>query len=370
MKVLHLLNHAGQGGTEQYIRTLVCAMEQEGAEIELAYHEEGLLAQWARERNMPVHRLEMNSPFDQGAVAALVRLCREREIDVIHTHYLRENYIALQAGLRMPALRIIYTYHILTENSALQKLCNRILSLRQTAVVANCSAGAVRLAQNGVPKGKIRLVYNAVEPKLWEKETTALREELGVGEDTFLFLFAARLVEGKGHSWLLDAVEELCRRGVGPFRVVLAGEGPLREELEKKTKALGLEDRVIFLGYRSDMANLYHGADLTLCPSESETLSLLLLESLACGTPALATDVGGIPDILSPEHDCGVMVPYGDTDRLSAAMEECMADGERLCRWSKNASNVIREKFSVQKQCAEMLALYGGAPAVIAESDC
>lgn len=360
MKVLHLLNHAGQGGTEQYIRTLILAMEQDGVEAELAYHEYGPLAQWAQERSLPVHHLEMNSPFDRTAVAVLAKLCRERKIDVVHTHYLRENYIALQAKGKVPGLRVIYTYHILTENSSVQKICNRILSLRQDAAVANCSAGAARLAENGVPKGKIRLVYNAVDPDLWQTEASSLREELGVGNDTFLFLYAARLVEGKGHTWLLESVKKLRGRTERPFRLILAGDGPLKNELENKMQELKLTDVITFLGYRSDMSNLYHGVDLTLCPSESETLSLLLLESLACGTPALATNVGGIPDILSPEHDCGTMVPYGDTEALTAAMAEIM-EGETLRqRWSANGPRVIEEKFSIRSQCRQMLTLYRG----------
>ena len=360
MKVLHLLNHAGQGGTEQYIRTLICAMKQEEVEVELACHEYGPLAQWAQENSLAVHRLEMNSPFDRTAVAALVTLCRERKIDVIHTHYLRENYIALQAKGKLPGLRVVYTYHILTENSMVQKVCNRILSLRQDVAVANCSAGAVRLAQNGVPKSKIRLVYNAVDPELWQENQSTLREELGLGEETFLFLFAARLVEGKGHQWLLDSVKELKTCTEQPFRLILAGAGPLEEQLKQHVEELGLADAVIFLGFRSDMPNLYHGVDLTLCPSESETLSLLLLESLACGTPALATNVGGIPDILSPEHDCGTMVPFGDTDALIGAMAEVMADRKKLQRWRENGPRVIKETFSIQSQCRQMLALYRG----------
>ena len=342
---------------------LIAAMEQNGVEAELAYHEYGPLAQWAQENALPTHRLEMNSPFDRAAVAALVQLCRERKIDVVHTHYLRENYIALQAKGKLTGLRVVYTYHILTENSMVQKVCNRILSLRQDAAVANCSVGAARLAENGVPKSKIRLVYNAVDPELWREESSTLREELGVGEETFLFLFAARLVEGKGHTWLLDSVRELKERTGRPFRLVLAGEGPLRAELERRTVELGLTDEVIFLGFRKDMSNLYHGVDLTLCSSESETLSLLLLESLACGTPALATNVGGIPDILSPEHDCGAMVPYGDTAALVDAMAGIMENRETLQRWSANGPRVIEETFSVRSQCEKILALYRGEEA-------
>ena len=144
-RVLHLLNYAGQGGTEQYIRTLLQAMEGQEVQAELACNEAGPLAQWAEACGLPVHSLAMASPFDRGAVKALAALCRDRKIDVIHTHYLRENYIALQAKGKVPDLRVVYTYHILTQNSLAQRVCNRLLSRRQDAVVANCTAGARQL---------------------------------------------------------------------------------------------------------------------------------------------------------------------------------------------------------------------------------
>ena len=165
---------------------------------------------------------------------------------------------------------------------------------------------------------------------------------------------------GKGHAFLLESLAQLRDRTPRPFRLVLAGEGPLRPDLEAQTQALGLADRVTFLGFRSDMSNLYHGADLTLCPSESETLSLLLLESLACGTPVLATRVGGIPDIVTPAHDVGCLVDYGDRAGLAAALEAVMADPAQLARWGANGPRVVAETFSVATQSARMLALYEG----------
>lgn len=364
-RVLHLLHHAGQGGTEQYIRTLVEAMEGNSIRAELAYSQAGPLVTWAKEHRLPVHTLEMKSPFDQEAVRALVALCRERKIEVIHTHYLRENYIALQAKRRLPGLRVIYTYHILTQNSLTQRVCNRLLSRRQDAVIANCTAGARQLAQNGIPRRCIHLIYNAVEPSLWENPASTLRAELGVGEEVFLFLYAARLVEGKGHAFLLESTARLAAQEkdggeARPFRLVLAGDGPLRPALEEKTRTLGLADKVVFLGFRSDMSNLYHGADLTVCPSESETLSLLLLESLASGTPALATRVGGIPDILSPENDCGQLIASGDREALTNAMQALMQIPPELTRWRARGPKVVRQSFSVAEQSARILALYEG----------
>lgn len=359
-RVLHLLNYAGQGGTEQYIRTLLQAMEGQEVQAELACNEAGPLAQWAEARGLPVHSLAMASPFDRGAVKALATLCRDRKIDVIHTHYLRENYIALQAKGKVPDLRVVYTYHILTQNSLAQRVCNRLLSRRQDAVVANCTAGARQLVANGIPQGQIHLIYNAVDPTQWQDPATTLRQEIGAEAGDFVLLFAARLVEGKGHAFLLESLAQLRENTAHPFRLVLAGEGPLRQGLEAQTLALGLADRVTFLGFRSDMSNLYHGADLTLCPSESETLSLLLLESLACGTPVLATRVGGIPDIVTPAHDVGCLVDYGDRAGLAAALEAVMADPAQLARWGANGPRVVAETFSVATQSARMLALYEG----------
>ena len=203
----------------------------------------------------------MASPFDRGAVKALAALCRDRKIDVIHTHYLRENYIALQAKGKVPGLRVVYTYHILTQNSLAQRVCNRLLSRRQDAVVANCTAGARQLVANGIPQDQIHLIYNAVDPTQWQGPATTLRQEIGAEAGDFVLLFAARLVEGKGHAFLLESLAQLRENTAHPFRLVLAGEGPLRQDLEAQTQALGLADRVTFLGFRSDMSNLYHGAE-------------------------------------------------------------------------------------------------------------
>ncbi|MFQ8984623.1 MAG: glycosyltransferase family 4 protein [Evtepia sp.] len=174
----------------------------------------------------------------------------------------------------------------------------------------------------------------------------------------FVLLFAARLVEERAtpSSWRFGP----AAGEHGPSLPPGAGGGGPRQDLESQTQALGLADRVTFLGFRSDMSNLYHGADLTLCPSESETLSLLLLESLACGTPVLATRVGGIPDIVTPAHDVGCLVDYGDRAGLAAALETVMADPAQLARWGANGPRVVAETFSVATQSARMLALYEG----------
>ncbi len=357
-KVLYLLNFAGRGGSERYIRTLVEELSGRETEPYFAYNEPGPLLDWMKERGVPCRQLPMRGPYDMAAARALAALCREWGIEVIHTHFLRENCVALLSRLLYRRPRVIYTYHILTENSLPVRLSNRLLSPLQDTIIANCTAGREALAANGNPAGKIVLIPNAVDVPYWRSgDGAALRRELGIPAGVFTLLFAARLVPGKGHRFLLEALARLRERD---FRLVLAGEGELREETEALCRSLGLEDKVLFPGFREDMPALYAAADATVCPSESETLSFLLLESLAAGTPVIATRAGGMTDIVTPEHDCGLMVDYGDTAALAGAVEKLMDDPPLRRRLGENARRTAEAEYDVRDAARKVLALYRG----------
>jgi len=354
MKVLYLLNYAGNGGTEAYVKTIIEHLPSH-VEPHFIYSETGPLVDWMSERNIPTVQITMRSPFDLQAARVIAAQCKNWGITVIHTHFLRENYIAMLAKSFCRGLKVINTYHILTPVSPLIKLCNRLISHRQDAVIANCTAGREMLIQTGVPANKIHLIYNAVDPALWESgNSTAVRRELGIQDSTFLMLFAARLVPGKGHIFLMDAVKNMT----GDFLLLLPGAGELEGELRQYVDTHGLNDRVRFLGHRADMKDLYAAADLTVCPSESETLSFLLLESLAAGTPVVATRVGGLTDIVTPETDCGLMVDYGDVTALTTALEQLRSDSALRTRFAENGKQAVARLFHIDKLMADVLTLY------------
>jgi len=354
MKVLYLLNYAGNGGTEAYVKTII---EHLPPHVEpcFIYSETGPLVDWMADRSIPTVRVSMRSPFDLQAARAIAAQCKIWGITVIHTHFLRENYIAMLAKSFCRGLKVINTYHILTPVSSLIKLCNRLISHRQDAVIANCTAGREMLIQTGVPASKIHLIYNAVDPALWEDgDPSAVRRELGISATTFLMLFAARLVPGKGHTFLMDAVEKMT----GDFLLLLPGSGELEEELRQYAHTHGLDEHIRFLGHRTDMQNLYAAADLTVCPSESETLSFLLLESLAAGTPVIATRVGGLTDIITPETNCGLLVDYGDVPALAAALEQLRYNPALRAQYAENGKKAVARLFHIDKLMSDILTLY------------
>jgi len=354
MRVLYLLNYAGNGGTEAYVKTLIDHLTPQ-IEPYFIYSEPGALVEWMAQRKVPTIQIAMNSPFDRKAARAIAAQCKEWGVSVIHTHFLRENYIAMLAKSFCKGLKVINTYHILTPVSPAIKLCNRLIAHRQDAVIANCTAGRELLISTGVPAKKIHLIYNAVDPTLWEGgDGERIRRELEISDSAFLMLFAARLVAGKGHTFLMDAVEKM----EGDVLLLLPGEGELDEQLHRYAAERGLENKVRFLGHRTDMKDLYAAADLTVCPSESETLSFLLLESLAAGTPVVATRVGGLTDIVTPETNCGLLVEYGDVPALTDALEHMRTHPEERKHFSDNGKQAIAQHFHIDALVSGVLSLY------------
>ena len=155
MKVLYLLNHAGKAGTERYVETLVRYLSADGrVKPYFAYNEPGLLVERMQAMSVPCRQIEMRSPYDLPAAKVLANLCREWGIELIHTHYLRENYIAMLAKGRNKAIRSVYTNHFVLANSSLNRLSNRLMDRRQDRMIAVCNLGREQLVKNGWSRDK------------------------------------------------------------------------------------------------------------------------------------------------------------------------------------------------------------------------
>ena len=230
MKVLYLLNFAGKAGTERYVETLVNYLSADGrVEPYFAYNVRGLLVDRLEALGVPTRQIPMDSRFDFKAAKALAKLCQEWDIDLIHCHYLRENYIALLAKMYNKKLRVVYTNHFVMANDAVTKLSNRLMDRLQDQMIAVCNVGRDQLIRNGWSGDHIQVVFNAVDLDAWAgpKSESTLRTELGLPQDRFVMLCASRFADDKGHQYLLDSIKKLTAMTQVPFTLVLAGDGPL-----------------------------------------------------------------------------------------------------------------------------------------------
>ncbi len=359
IKVLYLLNHAGRGGTERYVRTLVEQLGDKKIKAYFAFNEEGLLTDELKALGTDVFRLGMKSRFDVRAAVRLAGLCKRLDIDLIHTQFLRENYIALLSRLFNPRVKVVHTNHIIMENDLFTRITNRLLTPLEARFIAVCGKGREAMINNGIARGKIRVVFNAVDPAYWRNNGgSSLRDEFGIAADAFVFICVSRLSAEKGHAFLLRSLAGLKRTCGRAFKCVLVGDGPLMGEIKELAGGLGLSEEVIFAGFRKDVPNLLHGSDLFVNPSENEALSYAIIEALAAGLPVVASDVGGNGDIINSGTNCGLLVGYGDEKRMAEALLKLMSDRELYGAIKANAVRTVEEIFNLVKMVDETYNLY------------
>lgn len=359
LKVLYLINHAGKAGTERYVESLITSLNGKYIKAYLAYNEEGLLAERMRSAGVETFRITMRHPFDMKAVMELAKLCKKLDIDLIHAQFLRENYIALLSRLINPKVKVMYTNHFILPNNFAQRQCNRVLTSMESNIIAVCNKGKEQMIKNGINGNRIKVVFNGVDPSLWGKsEKSTIREEFGIGDDEFVLLCASRFAHDKGHNFLVKSIAELKKITDRKFKLILAGDGPLMEDVKQQVKSLQLEDTILFAGFRKDIKNLMDGSDLYINSSEHEALSFLMVEVLAAGLPLIATDMGGNRDIINQETNCGVLVQYNDAKGLAEAVYKVMKDSGLQKALRENAKKTVRERFSLENMVMGAYNLY------------
>lgn len=363
LNVLYLLNHAGKAGTERYVESLVRALNGKRVAAHFAYNESGLLVQRLEELNVPVRQLDLKSRFDLKAAKALAGLCDEWNIDLIHCHYLREHYIALLAKRHRKGLKVVYTNHFVMENDTLTRLTNRMLDKRQDQMIAVCNKGKAQLMENGWKGERIRVIFNAVDPAVWagDREDSTIRRELGIPQGQFVMLCASRFAHDKGHKYLVQSVKRLTELSAVPFTLLLAGDGPLLEETRAQVDALGLGDKIKFIGFRKDIKNLFKGSDLYVNSSQHEALSYLIIEAMAAGLPVVATDMYGNSDIVNEKTGCGMLVEYDNPDSMAVALKLMMEDPAYLAECRENALKAVEAQFEIHKWADATYAVYQAA---------
>ncbi|MFJ7262213.1 glycosyltransferase family 4 protein [Streptomyces globosus] len=295
--------------------------------------------------------------FAPDAVSAMRAVCAGA--DVVHAHGVRAAARALLAlrGRRVP-LVVTWAGGGPGADGALGRL-GRVLErhvARAAAVVLGSSSTQVDLARARGARD-VRLARPAVPaaPGAAGRAAAAdpgkTRAELGaVGRP--LVIAVGSLVPHRGYSLLLDAAR--AWRGLDPAPlVVIAGEGPMRAELAGRIEAEGLPVRL--LGRRRDAARLLAAADVAVLPSRWEARSLLAQEALRAGVPLVATEVGGVPELIG---EAGVLVPYGDPDALSAAVADLLADPARRRHLSEAGRAQAATWPSEDDTVAQILSVY------------
>jgi len=208
----------------------------------------------------------------------------------------------------------------------------------------------------GLPLDRLVSIPNGVDLAAWRREVTPATlpwVEPSQG-DLEVLLFVGRLARQKRVDVLLEAAARLADRRP-QFRLALAGEGPLRRELESQARALGIAEKVAFLGVREDVLALHRAARVFVLPSEGEGMPNALLEALAAGTPSVATEVPGTLEVARHEQEA-LLVPPGDALTLASALERLLDDGDLRARLRAGGWARVAEHYDVDQAAARYAA--------------
>lgn len=359
LKVLYLINHAGKAGTEKYVYNLVKTYNGDNTECHFAYSEPGLLLEQMQELGIPCFQFTMKHPFDLHAAKQLANYCRENQIDVIHTQYPRENYIAILSKRYYKEPRVVYTCHLTLQNNFAWRMTNRLFTKHNHRIISVCNKGKELLIGNGVSADKIVVVFNGIVPNETVEKNVEKRNEFGIDADTFVITTLARYHIAKGLDYFTDSVLKLKEMTDKKFVVLYVGDGELFDEVKTQIETLGLTNEIKQLGFRKDSQEILAMSDLYVNSAKCfEALSFAIVEALGHALPIVATDVGGNSDIVNDETNCGILVNYGDTTAMAEAIKTMIEDETAYKAFSENARKAALTRFNLDELLKETYQYY------------
>lgn len=371
LRVLIVVSNLEFGGAQRQIVELVNGMDPAKCVIHVCSMSDYVpLAESLRDRSR-LHILPKRSKFDLAVVFKLARLARELRVDVIHG-YLLDAEIATNLAGKLAGVRAVIGSERNTEYelNRVHKLAFALTRPCVDMIIANSSSGAAFNARmRGHPASKYRVIRNGVDLTRFQPvDGSGIRAELGFDADILMVGLFASLKQQKNHPLLLRA----AARVVGDFpnvRFVFVGDilanaadgsDVYARDVQQQVVDLGLTPFCRFLGNRKDLPALYSACDFTVLPSLFEGTPNVLLESMACGTPVIATDVAD-NRIVAPDGVVGRIVPTEDEVALAKALAELLGDRELRDRFGLQARAWAEQEFATAVLAERTLAAYRDA---------
>jgi len=342
IRVLWLIKGLGRGGAELLLSTAARVRNRDAFEYEAAYllDYKSELAGELRRLGVPVHLLRARTEFDLGWAVRLRKLLLDRPVDVVHVH---SPYVAGIVRLIVRTIprrmrpRLLSTEHNAWGSFTLPtRLLNGATFLLDDGHLA--VSEAVRRSIPGPLRTKVQVLNHGIpvdDARALTSERNTVRKELGIAEDEFAIGTVANYRSQKGYPHLFEAAAAVVNAGV-PARFVSVGHGALHDQIHALHKQSGLGDRFMLLGRREDAIRVMSGCDVFALASLYEGLPLAVMEALTLGLPVVATEVGGIPELVTNGVE-GLLVPAARPQLLAGALVSLYRDPARCARMATAA---------------------------------
>jgi glycosyltransferase involved in cell wall biosynthesis len=350
LTVMHINTERGWRGGERQTLWLAHGLERAGHRSILVARPGQPLAKRAAKAGLEVIPSTPGSELDIAAARLIRRAILVNGVDIVHAHTAHAVALAAMASRRTPARMV------LTRRTAFRLRGNpftRWKYRRAAAMIAISRCVKGELVAGGMNEANIEVIPSGVP--IDRHVIPASRAELGVPDDAPLVVMVGALTREKDPLTFVRGVA-VARERLRAIRSLVVGDGPLREAVDSEIARLSIGDTLQLTGHRSDADSIIAAADLLALSSAQEGLGSVILDAMALGKPVVATDAGGIPEIVMA-GETGLLVPVGDHRALGEAIARVLSDRELAARLTAGA-RALAPRYSMEEVVARTAALY------------
>ena len=366
-KLMHVVLSLGVGGAEKLVydmmrhpafkdrHPVVCCLQMIGP-----------LGEKLREEGFKVYFRQRRNGFDYGVIKWLRQIMCDEGIEVVHAHQYTPLFYAMPAAKLAGGVKVIYTEHgrLYPDGRRWKRyLLNPVLALGVDHIVSISESTRQAMAKyDNFPLSRIKVIHNGVDFAHLgaDIDVPAKRRELGLDETSRIIGTAARLESIKNIPMMLRAFKVVLEQEPSTY-LLIAGKGPMEQELLKLATDMGIAERVKFLGLRYDLPEIYRLFEVFLLGSYTEGISITLLEAMASTVPAIVTDVGGNPEVVV-DRQTGVLVPLDNAEAMAQAILEILHQPQLAQNYGQAARQRAINAFSFDTMLENYLHFYSPEP--------
>lgn len=369
LKVIHMTEGAGWGGMEAHLYSLLPGLQaRDSFEVECITFHQGLLSERLRDRGIKTKVLSRLGKLDFFVLIRLIRYFRSSKVDIIHLHgYLAIFYGILAAVMSGIPVKVITLHASSTHGTPNKKLTKLNFYLwlayflmkksKAYAIAVSKETYDKHLREKKISKEHMTVIHNGIAIEENQScDSGVAKRDLGVKDKDFIVGIVGRIDKNKGHIYFVEAAQSILeeRKDV---HFVIVGNGPMEKELKAFCTENNLEEYVHFLGFQDNILAYLSLMDILVIASSSEGIPYTLLESMAKGIPVVATNVGGIPEVI---HDgvSGLLVPPRDPGAIATCVMSLLDNEPLRKRLSRKGLEILNRHFSQESMVQSTLRFY------------
>ncbi|MDD2773805.1 MAG: glycosyltransferase family 4 protein [Elusimicrobiales bacterium] len=352
MNLLFVSESSGwSGGTNQMLLT-ARGLSEKGHRIVFILPEGGVTAERVRAAGFDCRPLRIRQDYDIPAALKIKKIAAETNAAVVHAHHPQAHAVCLIAKYLGMSAPLVVTRRVIFRIRTNPFSAIKYRSKKIARYVAVCNAARTELAKGGVAPERIDVIPSAVEMSRYE-DARARRAALAM-KPPFRVGLIGHYAWFKGHDYLLEAARDILKEFPGTV-FVFAGRDT--DKLKAVAEKYGVAKNVEILGERGDVSDILAGLHIFAMPSLQEGIATALIEAQSAGVPAVATNIGGIPDVML-DGETGLMVPARDAAALSAAILKYFKNPALAGQMAERGYNRVLANFNLSSVCDRLERMY------------